>query len=179
MKKVLWRIGFGFICLLVGIFIWNKQEVNHQKIAVKNPEILVDKSESQKPLAVSGTVKKSIKGDLEMLDFETALTKKDKEGNNEFTFEIKNIGKQERILHFTSSQRYDYEIYEKSGNLVTRYSDGKSFLQVIQDISIAPNESLSFDIRIPRLDSGEYSLVVWPTAKGTSMLRNKIEFIVK
>lgn len=82
-----------------------------------------------------------------------------------FTYEIKNEGSEVAILHFNTSQLYEFEISSRELGRVYRYSDGKFFLQVLKEIRILPGESLSFDVKLPSLNKGEYTFTIWLVAQ--------------
>ncbi|WP_010676932.1 BsuPI-related putative proteinase inhibitor [Bacillus timonensis] len=179
MKKTV--IGIGTFVLLCGIGFMLLNDQKHvedeQTIRAKNPELFVDSSKSKKALPVTGTGKKTTAGDDVVTGLETSLVKKENENTLQFLFEIKNSSEQKRILQFTSSQKYEYEIY-KGTELVERFSDGKSFMQVLKDVAIAPNETVSFDIQVSNLSKGKYTIIVWPVAKGVAQLREQLDFTV-
>ena len=99
-------------------------------------------------------------------------------GSKKFNLIVENITEDTQILHFGTSQRYDYEIYNRDNELVYHYSDGKSFLQVIEEIELKPEERLNYEITIPTLDPGEYTLVASLVAKHYGGQRQIIQFKV-
>ncbi|WP_163100681.1 BsuPI-related putative proteinase inhibitor [Peribacillus alkalitolerans] len=101
------------------------------------------------------------------------------DGNLTFTYEIKNVGSEMAILHFNTSQIYEYEIFNKDHGRVYRYSDGKYFLQVLKEIRILPSESLSYDIKIPPLEKGEFTFTIWLVAQDGYQLKQSQRFNVR
>ncbi|WP_176483808.1 BsuPI-related putative proteinase inhibitor [Bacillus sp. FJAT-45066] len=133
-----------------------KEEVNKKEFVFKKLEPIPLKKERN----------------IEKLNLISSLTIK----NKSVQFQVEN--KEDRVvtLQFMTSQYYDYEIYSKSGEFIYRYSDGKSFLQVLKDVPLAPNESVSYDISLPELEKGEYTLVVRLTARDMQYLQVEKEF---
>ncbi|MFD1039635.1 BsuPI-related putative proteinase inhibitor [Virgibacillus byunsanensis] len=103
---------------------------------------------------------------------------KDSNADKTFRYTVINEGNQVQKLSFNTSQRYEYELFSKEHGLVERYSDGKMFLQVLQDIMLAPKEKLTYDISFSSLEKGEYSLTVFLTARGLSHSKRTITFRV-
>ncbi|MCA1031398.1 hypothetical protein LCL95_10205 [Bacillus timonensis] len=105
--------------------------------------------------------------------------KEAKHGFVTYTYVVKNEGPTNAILTFNTSQRYDYFIRNDEGEKIHQFSDGKMFLQVFQDVIVKPGECLSFDLSLPKLQRGEYSIVVWLTARNAMGLRKKHSFYVE
>ncbi|WP_217586463.1 BsuPI-related putative proteinase inhibitor [Lentibacillus saliphilus] len=105
------------------------------------------------------------------LDFNLNLL----DGQTKALYSIENTGNNTITLHFTTSQLYDYEITDANQNLVYKYSDGKRFLQVLKDERIEPGESLEYEIMLPKLEKGRYTLVVYSAAKDLANSRETLE----
>ena len=59
------------------------------------------------------------------------------------TLSAENLGDEELILTFPTTQMYDFEIYnDRFGWRVFRWSDGKFFFHIIINVTIPPGESL-------------------------------------
>jgi hypothetical protein len=70
-------------------------------------------------------------------------------------------------FHFTTSQRYDFSIYNSRGYEVWRWSDDKAFLQVQGEIILNPGESVTYTTSIKFVDkNGEAMPVDLYTLKG-------------
>jgi hypothetical protein len=48
---------------------------------------------------------------------------------------------------FTTSQRYDFAIYNSNGTEVWRWSDDMAFLQVLGQVTLAPRESVRYAVK--------------------------------
>jgi len=70
-------------------------------------------------------------------------------------------------LQFTTSQRYDFSIYNSRGYEVWRWSDDKAFLQVMGEIVLNPGESIVYTTSIKFADkTGQPMPVDLYTLKG-------------
>lgn len=100
-------------------------------------------------------------------DLASSLTSHvEKINNTTYKYIVKNVSDEPKTLQFSSSQRYDFDIITSEGEIIYRYSDGKSFLQVMKDVTLDPGDELSFDIQLPELESGRYKLSIRLTASG-------------
>lgn len=54
---------------------------------------------------------------------------------------LKNNAASERTLNFSSSQQYDLEVRDAEGEQVWRWSDDRAFLQMLTELSLAPNQT--------------------------------------
>ncbi|MEA3477800.1 MAG: BsuPI-related putative proteinase inhibitor, partial [Bacteroidota bacterium] len=54
---------------------------------------------------------------------------------------------------FTTSQRYDFAIYNSNGIEVWRWSDDKAFLQVLGQVTLEPGESVRYAVKHKFVDS--------------------------
>lgn len=85
----------------------------------------------------------------------------------EVTITVRNIGAAPVSLTFTSGQRYDLIVRRPRGDEVWRWSHDKAFIQVIQTITLKPQESLprfrdawdQRDFQGRRVDPGSYEMV--------------------
>lgn len=116
------------------------------------------------------------KSELGNLSFE--LKEISENGSKTFDFIIENVTEEIVTLSFGTSQRYDYEIFNQENIQVYHYSEGKSFLQVLEDIQLEPGQHLNYEITIPSLEAGEYTLVVRLAARGYGQLRQTTTFTV-
>ncbi|MFS0593880.1 BsuPI-related putative proteinase inhibitor [Cytobacillus horneckiae] len=55
--------------------------------------------------------------------------------------EIENLSNDPVTLQFSSSQKYEIIIEDENGNRVYTFSEGKAFLQVLQNLELQPGES--------------------------------------
>lgn len=96
-----------------------------------------------------------------------------------FKYTIKNETDKEQKLSYTTSQRYDYEIKNEDEEIIFKYSKERIFMQVLGDVILSPNEEKSYEISIPPLDEGKYTLTVFATARHLAQSRKSIQFTVK
>lgn len=96
-----------------------------------------------------------------------------------YEFTITNERDEEKVLSFTTSQRYEYELRDQDNQLVKRFSDGMAFMQVLEDINLPPGESLSYELKLPELEPGAYSLTAYSVAKGLSGNQVTVEFVIE
>jgi hypothetical protein len=68
---------------------------------------------------------------------------------------VRNAGARTARLEFPSSQRYDF-VVRQEGREVWRWSDGRAFLTVIVEDSLAPRATQSYAEVLPRLPAGTY-----------------------
>lgn len=99
--------------------------------------------------------------------------------NNTMKYTIKNEEDHEIALEFGSSMTYDFYITDENGQEVYRDSDGKSYMQVITEITLAQGEEKTFDLKIPDLGPGDYTLTVFLAAQGYNQHETSIEFRVE
>lgn len=85
------------------------------------------------------------------------------EANPTLVYTVENTGDQEETLSFTTGQRYEYEIMQ-DGEVINRFSDDKAFTQALEDIAVAPGEEVTFDVELPSLDPGEYTINIFLVA---------------
>ena len=116
---------------------------------------------------------------------DTALTPSlvQKEGSDEeyrFVYTVVNKTNKPVTLTFNTGQTFDYILKDKTGKILVRYSDGKSFIQVISEKELAAGAQLTHDILLKDLEPGEYTLEAWLTAKGMEDgYKEKIKFKVE
>jgi hypothetical protein len=60
------------------------------------------------------------------------------------TLTATNVSDKPQVLEFRSGQRFDFVIRDAQGNAVKRWSEGMSFMMMIDTVSLAPKEELSF-----------------------------------
>lgn len=86
------------------------------------------------------------------------------ESENGFVYTVHNEGEKVETVSFTTSQRFEYEISNADG-VINKYSNDKAFMQVLEDVTIEPGDNLTFDIKLPDLEPGEYTIKIFLTAK--------------
>ncbi|MFA1820390.1 BsuPI-related putative proteinase inhibitor [Virgibacillus oceani] len=99
--------------------------------------------------------------------------------NTVYEFTIKNESDEKKELSFTTSQRYEYELRDAENELVKRFSDGMAFMQVLEDIELPPGEELNYELALPSLDPGEYTLTAYSVAEGLSENQVTVTFVIE
>lgn len=93
-------------------------------------------------------------------------------GDYQFNLTIQNNTEQIQTLTFSSSQDYDYQIKDSSGEVLYTYSADKTFLQAIEEEILKQGERLEFQIdateALTYLEKGDYILEAWVTANDVS-----------
>ncbi|MBI2201287.1 MAG: hypothetical protein HYU43_05030, partial [Armatimonadetes bacterium] len=90
----------------------------------------------------------------------------------EVTMTVRNTGGSPAALTFSSGQRFDLLVRRPRGDEIWRWSHDKAFIQVIQTMTIRPNETLTFkgswdqrDYQGRRVDSGTYEIIAFVTTR--------------
>ena len=99
-----------------------------------------------------------------------ALTAED---DNMF-YTVKNEGDTATTLQFSTSQKYDYEISDETG-VIAKYSEGKAFMQAVEEIELAAGDEQKFEVELPTLDPGEYTINIYLTARDLAEISDKNE----
>lgn len=103
----------------------------------------------------------------------------DDEKKADYNYTVKNTDDKKIKLTFGSSMKYDFYITDESDAEVYRESDEKSYMQVIQEITLEPGEEETFAVKLPELDPGEYTLTIMLAAKGYSDGKLRADFVVE
>ncbi|MBM7573418.1 BsuPI-related putative proteinase inhibitor [Aquibacillus albus] len=98
-----------------------------------------------------------------------------------FSYTITNQSKNEVTLEFSSSQRFDYAVYNDKGEQIYLFSSLASFLQVVGEEKVKPGEKLEYTIDINEigLSPGNYTLSAWMTPKTGKKYEVSQEFNVE
>lgn len=80
-------------------------------------------------------------------------------------FSIQNQTEHPVTYTFPTSQRFDYTITSKNGDVIKKYSDGRMFAQFVSTVTLKQGESLRFDPVVSDLPMGDYLVTFWLTAK--------------
>lgn len=170
---------------VVTIFVVNAINGASEKASNQEAEEFKDnvKEENEDILKDKDTLRKKFKPDkskkgLDMDDELSFSLEAISEGMN-YQYIVKNTGDEPVTLEFTTSQQYDYEITDKNNEVVYRFSDGRSFMQVLRDVTLEPGEEMTFDIELPELEPGDYTLTMYITARELPHSKQSIEFTVK
>jgi hypothetical protein len=179
MKRFILLCLIGVLIFVTGVFLKeNEKEVTFDKN--KNTNLVSGsemdmESKRKKTLQTNGLNKPP----FDLTTVETSLVRRDDMDGIVFTYEVRNTGEQDIELVYSTSQPYEYEIYKKTGELVYRFSDGKVFTQAIREKLLPAGKSLSITVSLPKLESGEYTLIIWIAAKGMGYFKEKQNFKVK
>ncbi|HHY82610.1 MAG TPA: LysM peptidoglycan-binding domain-containing protein [Clostridiales bacterium] len=79
-----------------------------------------------------------------------------------------NLSSQTITLNYNTSQRYDFKIAYPSGRSLWRWSDDKSFTQVLGSVSITPSQTIRYhsQFTLPEdIENGLYHILGWNSAK--------------
>lgn len=97
----------------------------------------------------------------------------------DFRLIVKNEDDKEIELKFGSSMNYDFSITDENGKEVYRESESKRYMQVIQEVTLAPDEKKTYKVELPELDSGDYKITIMLAAKGYSDEKMSSDFTVE
>ncbi|WP_010173313.1 BsuPI-related putative proteinase inhibitor [Bacillus coahuilensis] len=102
-------------------------------------------------------------------------------GDLTYVYTVKNQTEDEIPLSFTSSQRYDFELTNETGEVVYLHSSVTSYLQQLGEETIAQGEMLEYPIDITQvgLESGDYTLKAWMTPTDGPMYDSTIDISVE
>ncbi|MBM7618411.1 PBP1b-binding outer membrane lipoprotein LpoB [Bacillus tianshenii] len=82
--------------------------------------------------------------------------------DNSFVFTVKNDTGKDAGITFSSGQEYDYMVYDASGKLVKKLSEGMMYTQAIKEDVLAPGEDITYSASYQEvtsgLDKGEYTI---------------------
>lgn len=142
----------------------NLKEPLEKKLNVKKPD-LKKEFKSKKLKSVFGEDEQ-----LELFSTDLQLTKSD--GILQLNFRLDNTSGEPLTFTFGSSQQYDFTIYNEQNKKVYQWSEGKAFLTVIQEVTLDPGDSLTYnptwdftDKTGTRLPDGKYRVEFVVTAK--------------
>ncbi len=96
-----------------------------------------------------------------------------------YTFKLKNISDKSVTLTYNSTQEYEYQIKDQTGNVVYTYSSDKMFGQMIVSKTLAPSEEYQMNVNtdyFSELEPGTYTLEIWSMAQGLANLKTSITF---
>ncbi|MGB8000566.1 MAG: BsuPI-related putative proteinase inhibitor [Anaerobacillus sp.] len=104
----------------------------------------------------------------------------EKKGNGKaiFQYTIQNQTEQVQSIHFPSSQKYDYKLYNKAGDTLQTYSADKSFVKEEEDVELKQAEVLEYTFTIDQLSPGPYTLEAWLATEGEGDYKTTIDFTI-
>ena len=83
-----------------------------------------------------------------------------------YRYSVTNENDEAMTFEFTSGQRFDFALFNDSGEQEFLMSSVSSFIQALGEETVAPGEQLSYEFEIPPLDdleAGTYTLQAWLT----------------
>ncbi|MGI6538924.1 MAG: BsuPI-related putative proteinase inhibitor [Caldicoprobacterales bacterium] len=83
-------------------------------------------------------------------------------------------------LNYNTSQRYDFEVRYSSGRTLWRWSDDKSFTQVLGTVSIRPGQVIRYSeqfILPANIKGGYYHVLGWNTAKQIEHIKFQVSVL--
>lgn len=126
-------------------------------------------------LASCGTSKVDSITGSEAQEEENISTRLDLTVEEEGSFIIKNEGKKEASLTFTSGQQIEFQLLNEAKEVMYTYSANKLFMQGTQEKKLQPGEEwtipLYLQAEIAGVPAGTYTLKVWSTAEGLNDLK--------
>lgn len=136
-----------------------------------------DEGAEKKDVKTGGSVNKDVPAAANPNEALDASLNQESNSEDEMKYKLtlKNTTDQEVVLEHGSSQEYDYNIKDSSGNVVYTYSKDKMFAQAVSEKKVNPSDSLEVEVDASEgfkgLEKGQYTLEVWPVAKGTEELK--------
>ncbi|WNF38668.1 BsuPI-related putative proteinase inhibitor [Bacillaceae bacterium IKA-2] len=99
-----------------------------------------------------------------------------------YTFTLKNISEKDIDLTFSSTQEYEYQIKDDTGNVVYTYSMDKMFGQMMVEKTLTAGEEISINVDVDifsSLEAGTYTLEIWSVALEAENLSSKVDIIIE
>lgn len=152
----------------------NEEEINLDKLREKIVEKggIVSKDNVNQPFNPGKQVNKNFS------NLHLSLIEVSENGSKTIQFTVENVSDEVELLRFGTSQKYDYEIFNEEGEQIYHFSEGKSFLQVIEEIELQPGEKLSYDLVLPELEPGKYTLTASLVAEYYGAHKTMLQFQV-
>lgn len=188
-------LWFGLAILIVGgvlILMFSKNDstnlvnnnIDNENKADSNFDIdeyrkrLKDKDKIKRKEKVNDDLNPDKSKDKNQSNIELSLEEDKESVEKKFKLIAENTSDQPQTLSFGTSQRYDYEIFNEAGEMVHHYADGKSFLQVVEEVDLEVGEKIDYEITLPSLEAGDYTLVVYFGGSTGSVQREVAEFSI-
>lgn len=103
-------------------------------------------------------------------NFDPSVTVEVINGKPKVTFTVKNQTEHVKEFTFNSGKKFDFIIYDASGNKVYQWSDDRMFIQMIETVSLKQGEVLTFtEVADVELPAGEYMVEAWLAAQDTDI----------
>ncbi|MDQ0232277.1 BsuPI-related putative proteinase inhibitor [Metabacillus malikii] len=128
----------------------------------------------------SGAVKTPAQSSRDGMTLSTNINLEQVDANIRFIMTIANQSTAEQKLEFTSSQKYEIVVKNSNNEVVYKYSDGKMFAQVLDTVSIQPEEEIIWEEMWTNhhLSEGKYSVDLTILAKDIELSDTK-SFVIK
>lgn len=78
-------------------------------------------------------------------------------------FSVRNQSDKPIILHFNTTQRFDYSLTEVGKGEIDRYSKGRMFGQMVTALEFKKGDVLNYSSTINGIKPGHYQLSIWLT----------------
>lgn len=101
--------------------------------------------------------------------------------DGKYLFTLTNTSDENVDLSFSSTQEYEYMIYDKDGNHLYTYSMDKMFGEMFVEKTLAPGEEYVMEVDVAyfsNLEKGTYKLEIWSSALESDQLRAEMEFSI-
>ncbi|MFF2531386.1 BsuPI-related putative proteinase inhibitor [Brevibacillus sp. NPDC058079] len=111
--------------------------------------------------------------------FEATLTANSNPPKLDFTYEMKNQTEKETILSFNSGKKVHFQLKDEYGKEVP-IDSSQEFIQAIQEVKLAPGESLQEHFTLSNLQPGKYTLEAsLALVEDSNVYKQKLSFEVK
>ncbi|RDU38868.1 hypothetical protein DRW41_04740 [Neobacillus piezotolerans] len=134
-----------------------------------------DEGSEKKAVNTGGSVNKEVPANPEEALDASLNQESGSKDDLKYKLTLKNKSDKEVVLEHGTSQFFDYNIKDSSGNVVYTFSQDKMFTQALTEKKVNPSDSLEVEVDASEgfkgLEKGQYTLEVWPVAKGTQELK--------
>lgn len=181
MRKIITIFTITIVVVLLIWLIVGLTKEKKDKEVIMNKQDEVEDDEMKKDFDKVEKFEPDLNADREKeneLTFTLEETENITASTKEFKYVLSNEGTGNEVLSFTTSQDYEYDLTNLTNGTITRFSDGKNFLQVMKDIEVVSGEELDYIISVPISEPGEYSLTVYSAARGMSDSKKTILFSI-
>ncbi|MDF1617385.1 BsuPI-related putative proteinase inhibitor [Petrocella sp. FN5] len=86
------------------------------------------------------------------LKFEASLENTSKSDGYGMQFKLTNVSSKDALLTYSSGQKYDYKVYDPSGNMIYQWSKDKFFTMALVDQVIKSGDFITFNEVWPYMD---------------------------
>ncbi|WP_430790463.1 BsuPI-related putative proteinase inhibitor [Virgibacillus flavescens] len=104
------------------------------------------------------------------------LEKGSSSSESRLVYTIHNDSDKKITLPFSTSQKYDFRLKDKTGKVIQVYSKGKMFMQVTSEKEVLPGKKLSNSVKLPKLQEGTYTIEMWLTSSYKDKFKQEYQF---